>query len=139
MLHRASDKKIMPNVWMAPGGKRDHNEGLYEAVRREVKEETSLEVKNIQIKVVGNAYLKDLDTEVFFHLVRADYKSGKLKTEDGVGRLHWLLPNEILKLDNLLVELGPVLPHIFSENKNIISYKAEYKTGNKMSWFKMDR
>src|SRR3989344_4696411 len=79
MLHRAKDKKIMPDVWMAPGGKREFNEGLFECVRREIKEETGLTLKNLQVKVIGNAYLKDLDLEVFFHLLRADYHSGMLK------------------------------------------------------------
>src|SRR5579864_2542948 len=61
MLHRNKDKRIMPDVWMAPGGKREFNEGLFECARREVLEETGLEIKNLRIKVSGNGYLKDLD------------------------------------------------------------------------------
>lgn len=67
MLHRNPTKKIMPGVWMAPGGKREHNEGLFECARREIFEETGLKIKNLQIKATGNAYLKDLDLEVYFH------------------------------------------------------------------------
>lgn len=65
MLHRKAGKRIMPNVWMAPGGKREFNEGLFVATRREILEETGLTIKNLRIKAVGNAYLKDLDQEVF--------------------------------------------------------------------------
>ena len=36
MLHRKADKRIMPDVWMAPGGHREFNEGLFEAARREI-------------------------------------------------------------------------------------------------------
>ena len=54
MLHRNPDKKILPNVWMAPGGKREHNEGLFECARREIKEETGLEITNLRIKASGN-------------------------------------------------------------------------------------
>ncbi|PJE62811.1 hypothetical protein COU88_03005, partial [Candidatus Roizmanbacteria bacterium CG10_big_fil_rev_8_21_14_0_10_39_6] len=67
MLHRNADKRIMPGVWMAPGGKREFNEGLFEAARREVLEETGLVIKNLRIKVAANAYMKDIDQEVFFH------------------------------------------------------------------------
>lgn len=59
MLHRNPDKRIMPNVWMAPGGKREFNEGLFTATRREVLEETGLQIKNLRIKAVGNAYLRE--------------------------------------------------------------------------------
>lgn len=57
MLHRNKNKKIMPDVWMAPGGKREFNEGLFEAARREIKEETGLEIKNLRVRATGSAYL----------------------------------------------------------------------------------
>ena len=53
MLHRNSDKKIMPNVWMAPGGKREQGEGLFEAAHREVMEETGLKIKKLKIRATG--------------------------------------------------------------------------------------
>src|ERR1035437_10242347 len=77
MLHRGPHKKIMPNVWMAPGGRREFNEGVFECARREVKEETNLEIKNLKILSTGCAYLKDLDSELFFHFVGADYAGGE--------------------------------------------------------------
>lgn len=135
MLHRRSDKRIMPGVWMAPGGHREFNEGLFECTKREIKEETGLNVKNIKIKVAGNAYLADLDQEFYFHLLTADYGGGKLKQKVEDGEFAWLTKKEILKLDNLLAELREVLPHIFSNSDRVITYKAVYEKGNKMSSF----
>lgn len=135
MLHRSNNKRIMPDVWMAPGGKREFNEGLFEATRREIMEETGLTIKNLRIKATGNAYLKDLDQELYFHFLIADYKSGKLKQNPDDGELKWLTPEEIAKLPNLLSEIKEILPYILKDNNQIISYKAVYEKGNQMSSF----
>lgn len=138
MLHRNSDKRIMPNVWMAPGGKREFNEGLFAATRREVLEETGLQIKNLRVKAIGNAYLEDVDTEVFFHFVFADYAGGTLHQNPADGELVWLTPEEILKLDNLLAEIEAVGPQIFDGTEQIISYVAEYSQGNMLSNFTLE-
>lgn len=139
LLHRNPSKKIMPGVWMAPGGHREFNEGLFECARREVKEETGLDIKNIRIKVAGNAYLKDLDKEFYFHLLVADYAGGDLKSYVADGELVWVTKEEILKLDNLLAELKHVVAHIVSESTEVISYKAVYEKGNEMTDFVLEQ
>lgn len=138
LLHRNPNKRIMPNIWMAPGGHREFNEGLFECARREVREETGLEIKNIQIKAAGNAYVKDIDQEFFFHMLVADYASGELQTNEKDGTFAWLTREEIMKLDNLLPELKHILPHVLSGNKNVISYTAHYETGTEMNDFKIE-
>lgn len=138
MLHRHPNKKIMPGIWMAPGGHREFNEGLFEAARREVMEETGLKVKNLKLKAVGNAHLKDLDKEFYFFMVTADYDSGDLKQNVEDGEFVWLDKKEILKLDRLLAELKTVLPHILSETEGVISYKAVYDKGNEMTFFELE-
>jgi 8-oxo-dGTP diphosphatase len=133
MLHRHPTKRLMPNVWMAPGGKLEPGEGLYECTRREVLEETGLEIKNLKIKAVGTAYLEDLNQEMYFHFLTAEWLSGEVTAESDVGELVWLTPQEILNLDNLLAELTHVLPFVFDETSGIISYKARYDVGNHMT------
>jgi 8-oxo-dGTP pyrophosphatase MutT (NUDIX family) len=135
MLHRGPHKKIMPNVWMAPGGRREFNEGIFECSHREVKEETNLDIKNLKVLSSGNAYLKDLDSELYIHFVLADYTGGQLPEHCEDGELVWLTLEEILKLDDLLAELKPVLPKILIENPVFISYKAVYEAGNNMTDF----
>ncbi len=139
MLHRARHKRIMPDVWMAPGGHIEFNEGLYEAARREVLEETGLKIKNIRIKAVGTAFLKDLNQELFFHFVFADYAGGELVQNEHDGELAWLTPKEISKLPTLLAETREILPYLFKNNGKIISYKAVYKQGNEMTSFQLEK
>lgn len=139
MLHRHPSKRIMPDVWMGPGGKREFNEGLFEAARREILEETGLKIKSLRIKACGNAYLKDLDQELFFTFLVADWEEGEVIAETEVGDLVWLKPEEIYKLDNLLAELKEVLPYVFSEAENVVSYKAVYDAGNNMTEFVLEK
>lgn len=134
MLHRNARKRIMPSVWMAPGGRREFNEGLFEAARREVKEETGLDIKNIKILSTGCAYMKDIDQECFFHLLEADYAAGELHQNPEDGELVWVTVEEMGKLDNLLAEIREILPHLFNSDK-IFSYKSSYDSGNNMTEF----
>lgn len=138
MLHRNADKRIMPNVWMAPGGKREFNEGLFAAARREILEETGLTIENLRVKATGNAYLKDLKQEVFFHFVFADYAGGELHQQPEDGELKWLALEEIMELDNLLAEIKQVAKLIFDGTDQIVSYTAVYEKGNQLSEFQIE-
>ncbi|PIY68724.1 hypothetical protein COY90_04395 [Candidatus Roizmanbacteria bacterium CG_4_10_14_0_8_um_filter_39_9] len=139
MLHRSPSKRILPNVWMAPGGHREFNEGLFACARREVREETGLEITNIRIRAHGNAFLKELNEEFYFHLLLADYAGGTLKPKIEDGEFVWLTEQEICTLPTLLAELKHVVPHICSNNNKVISYKAVIEKGNEMSYFEIEK
>ncbi len=138
MLHRHPSKKIMPDVWMAPGGHQEAGEGLFECARREVREETGLEIKNLHVKAIGTAYIGDLDTEFHFHLVMADYDHGDLKPNITDGQFKWVTLDEIKKLPNLLAELHEISEYLFDGTKKVISYKATYDKGNHMTQFTLE-
>ena len=139
MLHRHKDKKIMPNVWMAPGGKREFNEGLFAAARREVREETGLEIKNLQVLATGNSYLKDLDQEFFFHFVTAEYASGELILNPPDGELVWVTLDEMAKLNNILAEIHHFIPYLAKSHKEVISFTAVYEKGNELVEFEIEK
>lgn len=139
LLHRNPQKRIMPGIWMAPGGHREFNEGVFECARREVWEETGLKIKNLRIKATGNAYVKDIDQEFFFHMVTADFAGGTLKTNEEDGEFKWLTKKAIMKLDKLLPELKHILPHILSNKKTVLSYTAFYETGTEMTAFTIEK
>ncbi len=127
MLHRNPNKKIMPNVWMAPGGHREFNEGLFECTRREVMEETGLSIKNLRVKVTGCAYVKDIETEFYFHYILADYLDGELKQNPNDGEFVWVTIEEMKNLPNLLAEIHKLLPYIFDGTEKVYSIKAVYE------------
>jgi len=134
MLHRNQHRLIMPGVWMAPGGKRELGEGLFECAHREILEETGLEIKNIKIRATGIVRIKDLDLQLLVNFLTADYAYGELK-QCPEGELVWLMPEEIFKLDSLLEELRHVLPFVFDDKAGIVSFKSVYSSGNNMVEF----
>ena len=139
MLHRNKNKRIMPGVWMAPGGRREFCEGLFECARREIFEETGLSIKNIQVRATGIVYIKNLNLQLHVHFLTAEYSSGELKENPEDGELVWFTPEEILKLDNLLTELRHVLPHVFDSNRhNVVSFRSVYSEGNNMIEFEIE-
>lgn len=138
MIHRSNKKKILPNVWMAPGGHRYYGEGLFECARREIFEETGLKIKNLKVRATGVGILEDIDYELHFHLLTADYAGGRVHGNPTDGKLVWLTPEEILNLDNLLSELRHILPHVLGSDPHTISYKAVYDKGNHMTSFELE-
>lgn len=138
MLHRSPTKRIMPDVWMAPGGHVEFNEGLFACARREILEETGLTIKNIKVKAIGTAYLGDLDQELHFHLLTADYAGGEVDNTLEDGELVWVSKEEILKLPTLLAELKEVLPFVLDDTDKVVSYIVQYRKGNELSHFALE-
>jgi len=138
MLRRHPSKRILPNVWIAPGGHQEPGEGLFACTRREIKEETGLEIKNIRLRAVGRGYLQDINTEFAFHILTATYASGELISNPADGELIWLTPEEMLNLDNVLEELKPLFPLILNENNGVISVRAAYDGPNHLSEFEIE-
>lgn len=136
MLRRHPNKRILPNVWIAPGGHQEFCEGLFHAARREIKEETGLEIENLRIRAVGIAHLKDISTEFCFHILTATWRSGELTADSSDGELVWLTPDEMLHLDNVLAELKVLIPLIFGQHETeTLSVRAVYERGNELSEF----
>ncbi|MFA5022308.1 MAG: NUDIX hydrolase [Patescibacteria group bacterium] len=48
LMRRAKDSRVDAGMWCRPGGKVELNESAAEAVQREIKEETGLEIKVIR-------------------------------------------------------------------------------------------
>jgi 8-oxo-dGTP diphosphatase len=138
MLCRNPKKRIMPGVWMGPGGHREECEGLFECARREILEETGLLIRNLRVRAVGVAYMRDLNLELHFHLLTADHAGGELVESPEDGQFIWLTAEQILNLDGLLSELRHVLPHVFGKDDRIVSYRAVYQTGNEMTEFALE-
>lgn len=141
MLQRSSTKRILPNIWIAPGGHQEFTEGLIAATRREIKEETGLDVKDIKLKVVGIAYLKDIEQEFAFRILTAKHAGGALLQNPEDGRLAWLSVEELTNLDNLLAELRPLVPLILGNDKDkqeVLSVRVVYDSPNVMSEFEIE-
>jgi 8-oxo-dGTP diphosphatase len=89
--------------WAVPGGLVELGENVEQAVIREVKEETGLEVDEPRLVDVVNYVSLGEKGAVMYHYVIIDYlvtvKSGKLKAASDADALKWVPFNEVDEYD----------------------------------------
>jgi len=78
-------------------------ENIEQAVMREVKEETGLEVEKPELFDVVDNVIRDEDDRIKYHFVMVDYflkfKSGTLKAASDAEELRWVILDEVEKYD----------------------------------------
>ncbi len=89
--------------WLVPGGKIEKGDSMKETVRKEVREETGLEVENIELMNVkdgGNPEDFSRDTHFIFlnFICRAEEQEVKLDQREAVDYT-WIDPEYALKSD----------------------------------------
>jgi 8-oxo-dGTP diphosphatase len=80
--------------WSIPGGVVEAGETLHEAVCREAREETGLEVEPIGVLEIFERMMRDAAGAVEYHYVLLDYlcriTGGSLQAGDDVSRVEWV-------------------------------------------------
>jgi len=91
--------KPLKGYWSLPGGLVEPGEPLEDAVRREVKEETGLEIEPMRLFEIFQRIMRDRKGRVEYHYVLADYVckvlGGKLRAGDDVSRAEWARRSEL--------------------------------------------
>ena len=98
--HRSKYKKDTggihePDTWTIPGGKQEYNETVLEGAIREVKEETNLDIADLEIFSVSDDIAPDRHF-VTIHIIANKY-SGELKVMEPTKEDEW----KWFELDNL--------------------------------------
>jgi 8-oxo-dGTP diphosphatase len=87
--------------WICPGGELEFGEDIKEGILREVKEETSLEVKLVRPLVPFDRIVK-IEGKTNLHIVYIDYIArligGKLEAGSDVGETLWVKKENIPKM-----------------------------------------
>jgi 8-oxo-dGTP diphosphatase len=96
-------------TWCPPGGHLEWGESLEDCAKREVKEESGCQIKNIEFLAVTNDFFQKENKHYLTVFMVADYASGNLAVceKDKASDIKWFkkesLPRPLfLPLDNLL-------------------------------------
>jgi ADP-ribose pyrophosphatase YjhB (NUDIX family) len=87
-------KQPLKGWWSLPGGALEIGESLVSAVRREVREETGLEIEPLSVFEIFERIIRDADGAPEYHYVLIDYlcrvTGGKLAPGDDVCAVEWV-------------------------------------------------
>jgi 8-oxo-dGTP diphosphatase len=87
-------KEPLKGFWSLPGGALELGESLEDGVRREVREETGLEIRPLGVLEIFERILRDADGAPEYHYVLIDYvcrvTGGELGAGDDVCEVAWV-------------------------------------------------
>ncbi len=90
-------------MWSLPGGVQQLGETVFEAARREVREETGLEIEVIDIVAVVDSIQRDDDGRVRYHYtlvdVLAEWRAGEARAQDDAADATWARADELASFE----------------------------------------
>ena len=100
-------KEPLKGYWSLPGGMVEVGERLEEAIRREVREETNLEIEILEVIEIFERLMPDGQGRCEYHYVLIDYLCrsgvGEASPASDVSRVAWVAQDE---LDQYLITEG---------------------------------
>ena len=95
-------KEPLKGWWSLPGGALESGERLQESVRREIREETGLEIRPLGVFEIFERIMRDAAGVPEYHFVVIDYMcritGGALRAGDDVARVEWVRRRDLSKL-----------------------------------------
>ena len=105
-------KAPLKGWWSLPGGALEVGESLDCAIRREVREETGLEIEPLGVFEIFERIMRDDAGAAEYHYVLIDYicrvTGGTLRAGDDVCRVEWVKPDGLRNLEITEGTLGVI-------------------------------
>ncbi len=137
MLHRVKKQNdCNKDKWIGIGGKFEDGESPEECMIREVREETSLEIKSWKYRGIVTFVSDEWETEYMHLFTSDDFEGTPLKSEDcSEGNLEWV---DICKVPSLpLWEGDKLFLELLAKDVPFFSMKLRY-TGDKLVFASLD-
>jgi 8-oxo-dGTP diphosphatase len=105
-------KEPLKGWWSLPGGALELGELLADGIRREVLEETGLEIRLLGVLEIFERIMRDADGNPEYHYVLIDYicraTGGELRPGDDVCAVEWVRRQDLTKLQITEGTLGVI-------------------------------
>ena len=105
-------KEPLKGWWSLPGGALEIGERLADGVRREVREETGLEIRPLGVLEIFERIMHDASGAAEYHYVLVDYicriTGGELHAGDDVAVVEWVRRRDLPKLQITEGTLGVI-------------------------------
>ena len=102
LLHR-HDHKPQGNTWSLPAGKLEPGESPTEAIIRELKEETGIEISNEGLRSICSVFVRFEKYDFIYHMyaypLSGDTKPEVLLEDDAHKAFVWITPQEALQMN----------------------------------------
>lgn len=99
VLKRNSNEIAYPGKWAIPGGKLEKGERILDALKREVKEETALEIENFFNLLKDFTFVRKDGHNVVGLVFEVKALSDKVIIPEDFEEFKWVTPQEFFELD----------------------------------------
>lgn len=90
-------------IWSLPGGAQDLGETVADGIRREIAEETGVQIELLGLVEVIDSVQRDADGRIRYHYTIIDYVarwvSGEAVAGDDAAAVAWVHPDDLHRLD----------------------------------------
>ncbi len=111
LMKRGAHKRVFPNQFNGLGGHIERDEDPFTSARREILEESGLDVRNVTLRAVYNIDTGESTGIVLF--IFTGISPSRVVTANDEGTLHWVPRDQLLGLD-LVEDLPTILPHVLA-------------------------
>ena len=116
LLKGSPNKVIWANLYNGVGGHVEVGEDIYSAALREVREETGLEVSNLELRAIATIDAGDKETGILM-FVYVGWTKQKRVISSIEGGLHWILIEDLPE-EELVEDLVWLLPSLMKMKNN---------------------
>ncbi len=112
LMKRAAHKRVFPNQYNGLGGHIERDEDPYTSAKREILEESGLDVQNVRLRAIYNIDAGE-ETGIALFVFTASSDKRAVIADEREGTLHWVNIHELESLD-MVEDLALILPRILN-------------------------
>jgi len=122
LMKRGPHRRVFPNQYNGLGGHIERGEDPATGARREILEESGLEVTDLRLRGVYNVDAGE-ETGIVLYIYTAQSVTREPSVESDEGTLHWVKQSEVMSLD-LVEDLPYILPRVLEATDTTPPFSA---------------